>query len=40
MSVQAKFEILAQDKTQQAFASVKRSLGGLERAFGGMASKR
>jgi hypothetical protein len=36
MSVQAKFEILAQDKTQQAFASVKRSLGGLERAFGGM----
>lgn len=36
MTAQAKFEIIAQDKTQQAFASVKRGLGGLEKAFGGM----
>lgn len=36
MTRQARFDIVANDKTQQAFASVKRSLGGLERAFGGM----
>lgn len=33
---QATFEIVAQDKTQSAFASVRRGLGTVERAFGGM----